>query len=130
MVKTSGAEMPKKKRSIVNAAIMNKADLIQEILDDFPDSINDQQSDTGMTALHFACSHRSYKCFKVLAAAEGLDPWIRDVAGRYAMDLAMSSGHQQIIDELHYMMFEDDFDIEPDGPDNTPKTDAPKFNKK
>ncbi len=104
--------------------------LAAALLED-PKSINSQDPETHMTALHWAGVNRHVELARVLFAhkAPPADPWIRDRWGRLAVDLAIETGNQSLIELFHRHMFPEDYayDFDPlDPPEGAAPVITPK----
>jgi len=86
--------------SIVLAAKDNLNDLVKEILEKNPERINEQDTRTGMTALHWVGANMNYELGEFLFAQKNppVNPFIQDRSGRYAFDLANEMGNERMIE--------------------------------
>lgn len=77
-----------------------------------PSLVNRQDPKTGMTLLHSAAATRNLALGKLLFDQKEpkADPWIRDRWGRLAVDLALETGNQTLIDLFHRHMFPEDYE--------------------
>lgn len=75
-----------------------------------------------MTALHWAGANRNLELAKLLFAQENpkADPWIKDRWGRLAVDLAIETGNETLIDLFHRHMFPEDYEYDFDPLDPPP----------
>lgn len=105
---------------IIYGAETNDRYIIQGALEDDPECINAQDPDTKMTALHWAGANRSLFTAELLFAqtAVKVDPWIRDKWDRLAIELAIGTGNQTLIDLIQRKMFpeEYEYDFDPHDP--------------
>jgi ankyrin repeat protein len=65
-----------------------------------------------MTVLHWSGANRNLALGKLLFDQKEpkVDPWIRDRWGRLAVDLALETGNQTLIDLFHRHMFPEDYE--------------------
>lgn len=87
-----------------------------------PESINSQDPATLMTALHWAGANRNLELARLLFAqtTPKADPWIKDRWGRLAVDLAIETGNETLIDLFHRQMFPEDYEYDFDPLDPPP----------
>ena len=90
--------------SIVKLA--REGSISKEEIDYYSRSVNVRSQSTGMTALHWAGANRDLALARVLFACTKppADPWIKDRWGRLAVDLAIETGNQTLIDLFHRHM--------------------------
>lgn len=74
-------------------------DALKDTLAQNPEQVNEQDS-KGLTALHWAASHRFYAAVIALLETGKADLNIGDCRGRSALDHAHSGGHQKIIEAI------------------------------
>ncbi len=96
-----------------------------------PSRINEQDPRTGMTLLHSAGAMRHLALGRLLFDQKEpkADPWIKDRWGRLAVDLALETGNQTLIDLFHRHMFPEDYenDFDPlDPPEGATPVITPK----
>lgn len=96
-----------------------------------PALVNKQDPGTGMTLLHSAAATRNLALGQLLFDQQDpkADPWIRDRWGRLAVDLALETGNQSLIDLFHRHMFPEDYayDFDPlDPPEGATPVITPK----
>lgn len=72
---------------------------LKETLIQNPQQVNEQDS-KGLTALHWAASHRFYAAVIALLETGKADLTIQDCRRRTALDHAHSGGHQKIIEAI------------------------------
>lgn len=63
-------------------------------------SVNEQDPDTGLTAMHIAAADSNASIFNELMNQPNLDLEVRDYWGRTAIDLAISAGHEELTERL------------------------------
>lgn len=82
-----------------------------------PSSVNEQDPDTGLTAMHIAAADSNTSIFNELMKQPNLDLEIRDHWGRSAIDLSIATGHEALTERLlqrRYPQFFEDDDPYPD----------------
>lgn len=96
-----------------------------------PASINGRDASSGMTPLHEAAGTRNVSLSRFLFEQENpkVDPWIRDRWGRLAVDIAIETGNETLIELFHQQMFPEDYmyDFDPlDPPEGVTPIITPK----
>lgn len=116
-----GSGMKEPPRDIVTAAKHNDIDLVKEILAEEPGRINDYDSKSRMTALHWAGANVNYELAEFLFAQKNppVDFGMRDYKDRFAFDHANEMGNQRVI-ELFFKNLPED----PEGDEVQFETDA------
>jgi len=117
-----------------NIAGNRKGGILEKIsiqLNRDPSSINRPEAGTGMTLLHKAAATRDLSLGRLLFEHKNpkADPWIKDRWGRLAVDLALETGNQTLIDLFHRHMFPEDYenDFDPlDPPEGATPVITPK----
>lgn len=84
-----------------------------------------------MTALHWAGANRDLALGRFLFSCKNpkADPWLKDRWGRLAVDLALETGNERLIDLFHRNMFPEDYayDFDPlDPPEGVTPVISPK----
>lgn len=89
---------------------------VAQVLQEKPVAINQQDPETGMTALHWAGANRNLRLGEMLFGQEipRVDPWIKDRWDRLPAELAIKTGNESLIDLFHRMMFREDYEPEID----------------
>jgi ankyrin repeat protein len=104
--------MKEEQITIFENAQQNDVDAVARILVLTPGCINQQDPATLMTVLHWSGANRNLALGKLLFDQKEpkVDPWIRDRWGRLAVDLALETGNQTLIDLFHRHMFPEDYE--------------------
>lgn len=90
---------------LVGARYCNQVE-VRGALEQDPTCIN-KQDEAGLTALHWASGNRDLVITEMLLnfPKGKVDPWIKDIRGRTAIDHAIESGRREIIDLLKQLMY-------------------------
>lgn len=117
--------------SVLDGARQNILERVRDAIEGEPEAINSQDPATLMTALHWAGANRNLELARLLFAqtTPKADPWIKDRWGRLAVDLAIETGNETLIDLFHRHMFPEDYayDFDPlDPPPGVTVTLTPK----
>ena len=94
---------------IVQEARMNNIERVRNILEASPGRVNDTDTKTGMTALHWAAGLHNVEMAKLLCSKEGawrVDISIRDKWARTAFDMTRIWGSSKIHDIIAENVFE------------------------
>jgi ankyrin repeat protein len=132
---SSGTDTMKPLPDIVKASEANDLHSVMLALQQKPSCINDRDSRTHMTALHWAGANGNYEIAEALFKHTQLsvNPWLHDKWRRYPMHLAMRCGNTLVIELLFKNMFPEDFmyDFDPlDPPPGIEPILQPKFGEK
>jgi len=116
---------------IFDHARENNIDYVAGELARDPECVNQQDPKTLMTALHWVGANRNLAIGKLIFDQQNpkADPWIKDGWGRLAVDLAIETGNQTLIDLFHRHMFPEDYayDFDPlDPPEGATPIITPK----
>lgn len=96
--KKKGTDVTRPSHNIVEGAKMNNLEEVKLALQENPDCIN-ASGKSGLTALHWAASNNNYKLCEYLFQQQKVrvNPMLKDVRGRSAMDHAIGIGSDNII---------------------------------
>lgn len=127
--------LARKEYDIIVAAEANDTDGVRKALEDDPETINQQEPKTRMTALHCAGANRNLEIAEILfeVTTPKVDPWMKDRWGRLPVDLALETGNTELIELFHKKMFSEDYtyDFDPLAPpDGILPVLTPKFGRK
>ena len=89
---------------LLRGAEYNNFILVKRAIEEEGISPDTQDEETGMTALHWCGANRNFEIGEYLLMC-GADPHIADVFGRVPMDLAIKTGHQDLINLLFNKMY-------------------------
>ncbi|MBN9039342.1 MAG: ankyrin repeat domain-containing protein [Rhizobiales bacterium] len=85
---------------IIEGALKNSLSDVEAALKADSDSINQQEDETGSTALHIAVASMNMPMVLLLSSQVGADINIKDDFGRDVIDLALEVGHPEIVKHL------------------------------
>lgn len=85
---------------LLHGAKANSTSVISKVLSAYPEAINDTDPGNGLTALHYAAGQGSAKAVEMLLGCPGVRLDIQDFYGRDALDVAILSGHEGVINML------------------------------
>jgi ankyrin repeat protein len=106
--------------NIVKAAKENNTAGVKSALRSNPACVNDVDSQTLMSALHWSCANRNSEIYDILVAQDGIDLRPTNSRGQEPAELAMRSGASKIADDLHRRIhFQDHMSADPYGGDST-----------
>lgn len=108
---SSNTDNTKPLPDIVKASEANDLNSVIRALEQKPLCINDRDSRTHMTALHWAGANGNYEIADALFKHTQLavNAWLKNKWGRYPMHLAMRSGNTLVVELLFQKMFPEDF---------------------
>lgn len=99
-----------------------RADLaeVRGAIQEYPEAVNLQDPDTGLTAMHISAADHNTSVFNELLKHANLDLDLRDHWGRTPIDIAIAAGHHDLAERLMRKRFPEFFENDDDPYPETP----------